>query len=443
MNVATKAAESAYPPRGKAWLSAMIIFLLTAIALADRMAISMLIGPIKQEFGLGDFQASLLIGFAFTLFYVVFLLPVGIAADRYSRARVLGICLFVWSIATVACGFATGFVSLFILRMLMGAGEAGIGPCSHGIIGSSFPRQELAKPLALQGIGFQVGPAVRVAAAGAILGAGAVGAFEGIPLLRDLAPWRVAFILIGLPGMLALLLIPLLHDPDRERQQAATANPAPRERMMPFLRRYPMLIGAMLLASGISAISGGVITGWVPEYLQRTLGVSPAEAGSVLGLIMLSSAFIGQGLFAVIVDWCAGRGMLDAPIRLGLLPTFCSIPLAWFAFSAESSSAFYALLLALTLVIAPFNTINNTVVQQIAPPALRSRLAALFIFSISIIGFAIGPALVGWLSEFVFGEDRLGEALKIVTTLALACAFTLFLLARQHLLACMHEKGAA
>ncbi len=106
----------------------------------------------------------------------------------------------------------------------MGAGEAGIGPCSHGIIGASFPRHELSKPLALQGIGFQVGPAVGVAAAGAILGAGAAGAFEGIPLLQDLAPWRVAFILIGLPGLLALALIPLLHDPDRARQTSASCQ---------------------------------------------------------------------------------------------------------------------------------------------------------------------------------------------------------------------------
>ena len=73
--------QGGYPPRGRAWASAIIVFVLTAIALADRMAISMLIGPIKEDFGIGDFQASLLIGFAFTLFYVLFLLPIGIAAE--------------------------------------------------------------------------------------------------------------------------------------------------------------------------------------------------------------------------------------------------------------------------------------------------------------------------------------------------------------------------
>lgn len=437
------AGEPAYPPRGKAWLSAGIVFVLTAIALADRMAISMLIGPIKEDFGIGDFQASLLIGFAFTVFYVLFLLPIGAAADKFSRAKVLGICLLIWSIATIACGFAVGFVSLFMLRMLMGAGEAGIGPCSHGIIGASFPRKSLSKPLALQGIGFQVGPAIGVAASGAILAAGAAGAFDAIPLLRDLAPWRVAFILIGLPGLLALLLIPLIHDPDRARQASIAKDKAPQESIIPFLRSNSTLMGLMFFGSGISAMASGTVTGWVPEYLQRSLGVSPLEAGSVLGAIMLSTAFIGQGLYAVLVDWLAGKGVKDAPIRLGLIPTALAVPLAWFTFEADQTASFYPLLVAFMMCVAPFNALNNTVAQQVAPSALRSRISALLIFSISIIGFAIGPALVGWLSEFVFGEARLGTAMQLVTTISLAITFVLFFLARKPLLDCMARKEAA
>lgn len=432
-----------WPPAGRAWLSTVVIFLLTAIALADRMAIAMLIGPIKAEFGIGDFQASLLIGLSFTLFYVLFLLPIGAAADRFSRRKVLAVCLFVWSLATVACGFAVGFVSLFLLRMLMGAGEAGIGPCSHGIIGASFPRERLSKPLALQGIGFQVGPAVGVAAAGAILAAGSAGAFAGVPLLGEMAAWRVAFILIGLPGLLALLLIPLLTDPDEQRRKAAPQAAAPAISIIPFLKDNRRLMVPMLLASGISAMASGTITGWVPEYLQRSLGVSPAEAGSVLGAIMLVTAFVGQGLYAAVVDWFAARGMLDAPIKVGLFPVALGIPLSWFAFEADNTAAFYPLLFVFAASVAPFNAINNTVAQQIAPPALRSRISALFIFSISVLGFSVGPALVGWLSQYVFGEARLGDAMQLVTTLAMAITFTLLVLSRKPLLECMQKREAA
>ena len=439
----TQATQPPYPPRSRAWTSAVVIFILTAIALADRMAISMLIGPIKAEFGLGDFQASLLIGLAFTLFYVLFLMPIGAAADRFSRPKVLAICLTIWSIATILCGFAVGFVSLFLARMLVGAGEAAIAPCSQGIIGASFPREALSKPVALQGIGFQVGPAVGVAAAGAILAAGSAGAFAGLPLIGELAPWRIAFVLIGLPGLLALALIPLLTDPDAAQRAARPAAAAPVMPLLPWLKENKALMVPMLLGSGISAMASGVITGWVPEYLQRAMGVGPAEAGSMLGLILLVAAFAGQGVFAAIVDWFAARGMLDAPLRLGLVPVALSIPLAWIAFSADGSAAFYPLLFAFALAIAPFNAINNTVGQMVAPPALRSRIAALLVFSISIIGFSLAPALVGALSEYVFGEARLGEAMRWVATVSLAATFLLFAMARRPLLAVMAAKEAA
>lgn len=432
-----------YPPLLVAWRSAAIIFVLTAIALADRMAIAMLIGPIKKEFGLGDFQASLLIGLAFTLFYVLFLLPIGAAADRYSRAKVLGVCLFIWTVATIACGFTVGFISLFLARMLMGAGEAAIGPCSLGIIGASFPPTSLAKPIALQGIGFQIGPAVGVAAAGAILAAGADGAFVGLPFIGDMAPWRIAFILIGLPGFLALLLIPLLHDPAQNRSAAASdagqstgegTEPKGTSSLLSFVQSNAVVMALMLVGSGFSAMGLGTLTGWVPEYLQRMLGVAPAEAGAVLGATMLVAAVIGQGGYSAIVDWCASRGMADAPLRIGLVPVALSVPLAWLAFGATDRASFYPLLFAFAFVVAPFNAINNVVAQQLAPPELRSRVSALFIFVISIVGFAGGPALIGWLSQYVLGESNLGRAMQLVTTAAMLVALLCYFLARKPLL---------
>jgi MFS family permease len=426
---------ASYPPRSRAWLSAAVIFVLTAIAVADRMAISMLIGPIKRDFGIGDFQASLLVGLAFTLFYVVFLLPIGAMSDRYSRKTVLGVCLVIWSIATIACGFAVGFASLFVLRMLVGAGEAAIGPCSHGIIGDSFPREALAKPLALQGIGFQVGPAIGVAAAGAILTAGATGAFAGWPLLGELAPWRIAFVLIGLPGIFALLLVPFLHAPRRANPAQTKAEP-----VLPFLKQNRKLMTLVYLSAGVSAMPLGVVTGWVPEYLQRVLHVSPMVAGATMGSTLLAAAVLGQGLYSVLVDWLAARGVRDAPIKVGLLPAVLAVPLTWVAFDAGDAQRFTALLFAFLLCITPFNALNNTVAQQLAPPALRSRIAAQMILSISIIGFALAPALVGWLSEYVFGEVHLATAMRLVVSVSAALNLVLLLMLMKPFIAYVNSR---
>lgn len=399
--------------------------------MADRMAIAMLIRPIKAKFGIGDFQASLLIGAAFTSFYILFLLPIGWLADRLSRRHVLAVCLLVWTLATLACGWAGGFAMLFVLRMLVGAGEAALAPCCHGIIGDSFPREALAKPLALQGIGFQVGSAVGVAAAGAVLAAAASGTFQNLPLLGGMPGWRIAFVVIGLPGLLALALIPLMVDPRGQRSAAASA--AASEPMLPFLRGNKSLVTLTFLSAGLSAAGLGCVTAWLPEFLQRAHGVPPMEAGAVLGMLLLLAAFAGQGLFAIVVDWLAARGVRDAVVKLGMVPVALGILAAWFAFNAPDKAAFMPWLTVLLLCIAPCNTIANTLVQTIAPPSMRSRMAAMAILVINLLGFTVGPALVGWLSEFVFGEARLGDAMQLVIAGAMAGTLVCMVLLRPRL----------
>lgn len=420
------ASPMTYPARTTAWMSTIVLFILTVIAMADRMAISMLIGPIKAEFSIGDFKASLLVGMAFVLFYTIALLPIGWAADRYSRRRVLTICLVVWTLATMACGLATGFVMLFAMRMLIGAGEAGIGPASHGIIGASFPRDRLAKPLALQSIGLQVGGAVGIAAAGAILSAGAAGAFADVPLVGELAPWRLAFIFIGLPGLLALILVPLIHDP----KAGIPVTASPPVSVIPFLTQHKLLAGFALLAAGTSAMGFGPISAWSPEILQRVYAMPPGQAGAAFGGTMLGAAILSQVVYSVTTDFVAKRGVLDAPIRVGLLPVALAMPIAWFGYRAADASEFLAWQFALLCCVVPCGALANTCVQQIAPPALRSRLSAIMILLISLLGFGLGPALSGWLSEFVFGEDRLRLAVSIVIIAGMGITLAMLLVLR-------------
>ena len=438
-DVASTADAPGYPTRSVAWRTTVVVFLLTVIAMADRLAISMLIGPIKADFGIGDFKASLLVGAAFTIFYVIFLIPIGWAADRYSRRRVLTICLIVWTIASMACGFATGFIMLFVLRMLVGAGEAGLGPASHGLIGASFPRERLSKPLALQGIGLQVGGAVGVAAAGAILSAGAAGKLSGLPILGDMAPWRVAFIVIGLPGLLVLLLAPLIHDPSadagRQVKSQESAEPA-----LPFIKQNAFLVGTLMLAIGVSAVAFGSVSAWSPEFLMRTYDVAPATAGAAIGSTMLGAAVISQLIYSSVVDAMAKRNYFDAPVRVALPLVLLAVPAAWYSFRAPDMQAFLTGQFLLLLCVVPCSGMANTSVQQIAPPQLRSRLAAIMVLMISIFGFGIGPAVGGWLSEYVVGEENLGIAVSSVIMGAMVLTFLLLVLVRAPLAELTRQK---
>lgn len=412
------------PSPAAAWYAAVLICLITAIAMADRLAISMLIGPIKQDFGIGDFMAGLLIGAAFSVFYALFLLPIGWAADRWSRRRVLMLCLATWTVATMACGLAAGFISLFLARALTGAGEAGMAPTTHAILGASFPRQALAKPVALQGIGLQLGSALGIAAAGAVLAAGASGDLAAIPVIGTLEPWRAAFIIIGLPGVIAIALVPTLPEP-----QAAQTGASRVTAIGPFIRRHSRLVVLTITAGAVLSIGLGVVTGWAPEYLQRIHGLSPGEAGAALGSVFLAAAIVSQAVYSVAVDAAARRGVDDATLRIGLIPVVAAVPLTWCAFTAPTAAGYLAWQFALLCCLSPCTTMFNTAVQQLAPTAYRSRLSAMLILAVSLAGFTLGPASVGALTEYVVGEARLGAAMTLVISTAFVIgAALLFLL---------------
>jgi len=393
------------------------------IGMADRFAIAVLIRPIKAEFGIGDFQAGLLVGAAFALFYALALLPMGWLADRFSKRRILFFCLAFWTLATMACGLAGSFLALFVCRMLVGSGEAALGPCGQGIIGASFRREELAKPIAFYSIGIQVGAAFGVFVAGAVLTAGANGALSGLPIIGEMAPWRVAFIVLGIPGLLALCLVPLINDPTQKLQSQIKEKLEP---IMPFLKEHGAIYVFLFLGTSISAGGFGSLSAWAPEFMIREYGMSPAKAGGAFGSVMLFSALSSQFLYSTSVDAFAKRGMVDSAIRVGLLPLVLSIPAAFFAMTAQSESVFLIGLFVLMFCLMPLSAMGITALHQIAPNKFRARLTSILILLITFMGFAIGPAAVGWFSEFVFGEAKLGLAILTVIVVAEVLAFVFF-----------------
>ncbi len=83
----------------------------------DRRVISVLIEPIKHEFGASDTLMDLLTGLAFGLLYAAIGLPVGRLADRSNRRNIVAVCCALWSCATMACGMAAQFWQLLLARM--------------------------------------------------------------------------------------------------------------------------------------------------------------------------------------------------------------------------------------------------------------------------------------------------------------------------------------
>ena len=91
---------------GSAWYLVGILMLAQTCSFIDRMIMGLMVGPIRQSFGISDTQFSLLAGLAFSLFYSLMGLPLARIADRGNRRKLIMICISLWSVMTALCGLA-------------------------------------------------------------------------------------------------------------------------------------------------------------------------------------------------------------------------------------------------------------------------------------------------------------------------------------------------
>lgn len=128
-----------WPNPRYAWFVVSLLVLAYAFGVVDRIVIGLLTQSIKTDLGLSDTELGLVQGLAFSLFFSLAALPVGMLIDRWQRVPVLWIGLLVTSAATLACGFAGSFLALFAARMCIGAGSSITNPGSSSIIADYFP----------------------------------------------------------------------------------------------------------------------------------------------------------------------------------------------------------------------------------------------------------------------------------------------------------------
>jgi MFS family permease len=247
-----------------------ILFLAMTLSFADRQLVNILLEPIKQEFGASDTEMGLLTGLAFVLFYATMSIPLARLADRRSRRNILVIAMAVWSAMTAFCGMSTNFIQLALSRFGVGIGEAGGGPASYSMVADYVSPRRRNSALAILSAGAPVGILLSM---------------YGGAVLSTHYGWRVAFLALGIPGVLLSLLIYLtVREPLRGRwdpPKAAAPELSMREVLLTLWREPAMRTVA--LATGVTAISGFASGAWMPSFFMRVHGFSLVEAGMVLG----------------------------------------------------------------------------------------------------------------------------------------------------------------
>ncbi|WP_157218355.1 spinster family MFS transporter [Flavisphingomonas formosensis] len=368
-----------------------------AINYVDRQILSVVLEPLRLEFGLSDAMLGLLAGPAFALFYATMGVPIAIMADRYSRIRIITLSLACFSIATAACGWVTYFWQLLLARVLTGVGEAGTGPASQSIITDLFPPDRRGRAQAIYAVGVNIGLMV------AFVGGGWIVHHHG---------WRAGFLVAGIPGiLLALLMAATVQEPPRQCEVETAAAPSMRETLA-YLRSQRSYCW-IVLASGLSAFSGYGVTTFVPAFLMRSHGLDVQQVGLVLALIVGiggGAATFASGLLVDRLRRRSPRWYVGVPI-LGALASLPFWPV--FLLAGDPRVAIVAAIAPLSLS-ATYIGPCIAAMQALVPPRMRARAAATQLFLGNLIGLGLGPQIIGlvsdWLAPFV-GRDSLRYAL--------------------------------
>jgi len=143
--------------RAYSWYALALLTIVSLLNYRDRTLSYILFTPIKQEMSFSDFELALLGTTSFVIFFTALGVPFGRLADRSSRKNMIAAGLAVWSLFSGLTGFANGFWSLFFCRVMVGVGEATLGPAALSLLSDYFPPRMRASVQSVYASGITIG----------------------------------------------------------------------------------------------------------------------------------------------------------------------------------------------------------------------------------------------------------------------------------------------
>jgi MFS family permease len=369
----------------------------------DRYVPSAVKDLFKEDLGLTDAETSLPLS-GFILVYMIASPVFGTLADRWPRKVLIAAGVLLWSLATGAAAFATGFGTFLVARALVGVGEAAYATLAPALLSDFFPPERRNRALTIFYTAIPVGAALGFAVGG---------------ILGERWGWRVAFLVCGIPGIVTAFLALRIQDPGRGRlEPGASAATVPWPEAIRLLLRNPVYLVTVAGYTAVTFAAGGM-GDWLTMFLTRHRGMDLKEAGAMVGMVTVIGGLGGTMTGGFLADKLRGR--TRHPYLA--LSALAMIPAAIFAVGAltlEGKTAVCACVLLAQFFLWFYNGPVNTVIVNSVPPALRVRAFSMSILTIHLLGDAISPPIIGAISDSGPG-GRLPLALMLVPA-AIACA---------------------
>jgi MFS family permease len=279
--------------------AAALVLLLGASVLLnyiDRGAIGVAAPLIKSDLGL----SATAFGFAVSAFFWIYApvqLVLGWLCDRFSVYRLLALGTVLWSASTILMGAVDGFVSLFLLRLVLGVGESIAFPGSSKIICRHVPPERRGLANAIVAAAVSLGPAV-----GTLVGGSIVAAFG----------WRIMFVVFGVAS--AVWLLPW-------RKVLRTLPPADVATQAAFPVRKVVgrwSLWAMGVGHATSNYGFYFLLAFLPLYLVQQRGLTIIQM-TVLATLGYSVQALSSLVLGIVSDRWTRAGRSEALLRRAML----------------------------------------------------------------------------------------------------------------------------
>ncbi len=407
---------------GYAWWVVAALSIANVVAALDRQIINLLVEPIKRDLSLSDTHISLLQGFAFAIFYAILAIPLGRLADSRNRGKIIIAGMMVWSIATFCSGIARGYATLFVSRVLNGAGEATLTPAGFSLLGDYFPRSKLGRAIGVfLGSGF-LGSGLALVVGGYIISKAEEHGPISMPVLGLLAPWQISFIVVALPGFLCAALMLAVREPPRQdfRRVEKSSTGATFRDLILYLTENLRSLGTLFVGFSLLAAVQFSLGAWVPSFFVRTYGWTAAEIGSVYGLYFIVLGTLGVTAGGWVCDALFRRGYRDANLRTALVASLPALPLLVAFPLAGSATASLILLGPLAFLGSmPFGA-GTAAIPMIVPNRFRAQIVAIYLLCANLLGQGVGPTLVAVITDYGFGDPQLVRYSLAIATFLMA-----------------------
>ena len=352
----------------------------------DRYVASAVKELFKHDLHFTDLQTSA----PFTGLIVVYMLASPVfssLSDRFSRKRLIAAGVALWSLATAGAAWATGFVTFLLARSLVGVGEAAYATISPALISDYFPPGRRNRMLTIFMVAIPVG-----AALGYVLG-GVLGQAHG---------WRAAFLIVGLPGLLASGLVLLVREPERGAFDAAPVRGEVLITWPEALRTLRSTAPYVVAVLGYVAVTfaGGGMADWSPAFFMRYRGMSTEQANLIVGAAAAAGGLGGTVCGGWLADRLRARTRTRSPYFA--LSSLSMLPAAAFVIVALVATA--APVIAVAIFLAQFflwfyNGPINTIIVNAVSYDIRARAVAVSILCIHLFGDAFSPSVIGIISD--------------------------------------------